>query len=273
MVRRLFSWVLLAAVGGSAFGQTAEQSIAARLQHGPFVLLRGMYAGDRLNFDAQGNLTGSADMFPFSLSAIVVDKIHLSDKELTIEGRHASLEFDPVHSTSQPSRIRAVAFSRKLHPDITITVARDDAHPEWLDAAVGKVFAVGFDQSVANSAPWYWRRWLLEWLQGDFPAQSAPPGVLHVDPKAGISAPFLRYAPDPEYSIVAKDAQFNGMCVVGVVVDEHGMPRNPWIVRPVGYALDEEALAAISKYRFKPAMKQGQPVPVAVNIQVNFRIW
>jgi TonB family protein len=45
------------------------------------------------------------------------------------------------------------------------------------------------------------------------------------------------------------------------------------IVRSLGYGLNEKAIEAVSKYRFKPAMKDGQPVPVEVNIEVNFHLY
>jgi periplasmic protein TonB len=37
--------------------------------------------------------------------------------------------------------------------------------------------------------------------------------------------------------------------------------------------LDEKALEAVLRYRFKPAMKGGKPVPVLITIAVNFRLY
>jgi TonB family protein len=37
--------------------------------------------------------------------------------------------------------------------------------------------------------------------------------------------------------------------------------------------LDEKALEAVRKYKFKPAMKGGAPVPVMMSIEVNFRLY
>jgi periplasmic protein TonB len=52
---------------------------------------------------------------------------------------------------------------------------------------------------------------------------------------------------------------------------------NPWttvlVVRHQGWGLDEQAFRAVRQYRFKPATLQGVPVPVEVNIEVNFRIY
>jgi protein TonB len=41
----------------------------------------------------------------------------------------------------------------------------------------------------------------------------------------------------------------------------------------VGMGLDERALEAVREYKFKPAMENGKPVPVQLNIEVNFKIF
>jgi outer membrane biosynthesis protein TonB len=52
------------------------------------------------------------------------------------------------------------------------------------------------------------------------------------------------------------------------------MPQHPRVVRGIGYGLDEQALKAVMKYRFKPAMKEGSvPVPVMITVEVNFRLY
>jgi TonB family protein len=54
-------------------------------------------------------------------------------------------------------------------------------------------------------------------------------------------------------------------------VDEYGMPQNVHVVRGVGYGLDKNAVESVKKYRFKPAMMEGKPVAVYLNVEVNFR--
>jgi len=274
MIGSMVRWMLLAVVSGSvAFGQTAitEQSIAARLKQGPFVLLRGMYAGDKLNFDADGKLIGPARTLPFSLSAVVIDKIKLDDTELAIEGEHAALEFEPTNGRGEPSRTKVIPFRMKLHPGVTITVERNPAHPDGLDAALERIFSVGFDESLVDSAPEFWRPWLRHKLDPAAPVYAGPSGVAKFDRTAGVSAPVLQYDPDPQFSVVAKEAHVGGVCVVGVVINAQGRPQQSWIVKPMGDGLDEEAIVAVNQYRFKPARQHGEPVPVRINIEVNFR--
>jgi len=45
------------------------------------------------------------------------------------------------------------------------------------------------------------------------------------------------------------------------------------VVRPLGKGLDEKAVEAVKQYRFEPAMYEGHPVPVEVNIQVSFQLF
>ncbi|MCS7023826.1 MAG: energy transducer TonB [Bryobacteraceae bacterium] len=88
----------------------------------------------------------------------------------------------------------------------------------------------------------------------------------------GVSAPTLVYKVEPEYSEEARKAKFQGTVVLYVVVDEKGFPRDLRVLRPLGLGLDEKAIEAVSKWRFRPGYKDGKPVPVAATIEVNFRL-
>lgn len=88
----------------------------------------------------------------------------------------------------------------------------------------------------------------------------------------GVSAPQLVFKVEPEYSEEARKAKFSGTVVLFVVVDEKGNPRDLKVVRPLGLGLDEKAIEAVTKWRFKPGYKDGKPVAVAATIEVNFRL-
>lgn len=96
-------------------------------------------------------------------------------------------------------------------------------------------------------------------------------GLMHLG--GGVSAPTLIYSPDPEFSDEARRAKYQGICIVGLVVDVAGNPRSIHIVRALGMGLDEKAIEAVRQYKFKPALFKGKPVPVEINIEVNFRIY
>ena len=88
-----------------------------------------------------------------------------------------------------------------------------------------------------------------------------------------VRAPVLTYSVDPEFSEEARKAKFSGNVQVALVVDESGRPKNIRVERGVGMGLDEKAVEAVRQYKFKPAMKDGKPVPVELYIEVNFQIF
>lgn len=97
-------------------------------------------------------------------------------------------------------------------------------------------------------------------------------GVYHVG--GGISAPVPLNSVEAEFSDEARRAKYQGVCLIQMIVDAHGMPQDPRVVRPLGMGLDQKALEAVRKYRFKPAMKDGKtPVPVMITVEVNFRLY
>ena len=81
------------------------------------------------------------------------------------------------------------------------------------------------------------------------------------------------YAPDPEYSDQARKARYQGTVVLWLVIDADGLPQNLKVQRSLGMGLDEEAIKAVKRWRFEPAMRNGQPVPVMINVEVNFRLY
>jgi len=90
----------------------------------------------------------------------------------------------------------------------------------------------------------------------------------------GVSAPVPVYTPEAEFSDEARRAKYQGVCLISVIVDAQGNPQDPRVVRALGMGLDEKALEAVRKYKFKPAMKDGRtPVPVRITIEVNFRLY
>jgi protein TonB len=89
----------------------------------------------------------------------------------------------------------------------------------------------------------------------------------------GVSAPVVIYQVEPEFSEEARKAKFMGVVLVNLIVDSQGRPQNVHVLRGVGMGLDDKAVAAVKLYRFKPAMEGGKPVPVELNVQVDFQIF
>jgi periplasmic protein TonB len=96
-------------------------------------------------------------------------------------------------------------------------------------------------------------------------------GVFRVG--GGVSAPRTLFAPDPEYSEEARKAKFQGTCVLWLVVGPDGRARDIRVTRSLGLGLDEKAIEAVKQWKFEPAMKDGKPVAVEINVEVSFRLY
>lgn len=89
----------------------------------------------------------------------------------------------------------------------------------------------------------------------------------------GVSAPKAIYSPDPEYSEEARKVKHMGTVVLWLVVGPDGKPRDIKVLRTLGLGLDEKAIEAVKNWRFDPAMKDGKPVAVQINVEVNFHLY
>ena len=89
----------------------------------------------------------------------------------------------------------------------------------------------------------------------------------------GVSAPRVLYAPDPEFSEEARKAKYQGTVVLWLIVGPDGRPHGIRVQRTLGMGLDEKAVEAIRRWRFEPARKDGVPVAVQINVEVNFRLY
>jgi TonB family protein len=88
----------------------------------------------------------------------------------------------------------------------------------------------------------------------------------------GVSAPQVLVRVDPEYSEEARKAKYSGTVVIQLVVDPRGHGREIHVIRSLGLGLDEKAIEAVNKWKFRPGLRNGQPVAVMATIEVNFRL-
>jgi len=100
---------------------------------------------------------------------------------------------------------------------------------------------------------------------------TGPDGVYKIG--GSVRPPILTNDVDPQYTEAARKAKLSGNVIVGLIVDSNGVPQNVHVAKGLGNELDQKAVEAVQQYRFKPATKDGEPVPVALNVDFNFRIF
>jgi TonB family protein len=88
----------------------------------------------------------------------------------------------------------------------------------------------------------------------------------------GVTAPQVIGKREPQYSEAARTRRLVGTVVLVLEIDPSGVPVNIQVLEPLGFGLDEKAIAAAGNWRFRPGAKDGKPVTVAATIEVTFRL-
>jgi hypothetical protein len=153
----------------------------------------------------------------------------------------------------------------------SVTTTTSPAHAaQVLRDALGKIFAPGLDDKMMASMPDFWKLY-YEAVAAKTDYRPKDPSVLRqsaVDEKAKLLSKF-----EPESNDFAQDSGVAGMCLYHTVIGADGKPGEIAVARPIGFGLDENAVAAIRKASFQPAMKDGKPVAVMLDLVVQFRIY
>jgi TonB family protein len=88
-----------------------------------------------------------------------------------------------------------------------------------------------------------------------------------------IKAPHATYQTDPVYSEEARKARLIGTVFLRVTVGIDGQTSDICIARAAGSGLDEQAIEAVKAWKFEPATRDGEAVPVRIMVQTNFQLF
>lgn len=279
-----------------AHAQAAELEKHLRDEYrGKTLVLRGFYSGDRLRFDSSGALSAGANSGDWTSDGFVqVKDIHVSHQGLTIKAnRLLVIRLDG-------KEFQFLKESKPERHELQIEADLDNLSPAQADAAMSRIFLTAHDD-LATLVSDYWKPCVRAAALGKDTNLSFSPEFLTIPgvaaSEASIAAPAgssedqlvdcsdrrvrLRkggypkviYSPSPEFSDRARRAKFQGVVVLKLVVNEKGLPENIHIIKPLGLGLDEKALRCVEKWRFKPAEKDGQPVPMEIAVEVDFHLY
>ena len=101
---------------------------------------------------------------------------------------------------------------------------------------------------------------------------SGPPGIFPPG-RGGVSVPEVIYNPEPAFSEEARKSKTQGIVLLMIVVGKDGKPYNIRVRQSLGMGLDEKAIEAVGRWRFRPATLNGQPVATQIAVEVNFRLY
>jgi TonB family protein len=104
------------------------------------------------------------------------------------------------------------------------------------------------------------------------PDSGAKSGNSNASAKAPAYKPSCSYSPNPPYTKEARDARFQGVVRVEVIVMPDGSLTNIRIVKSPGMGLDESFVETLKSWKCAPAIYNGKQVPTKVPIEINFRL-
>ena len=102
------------------------------------------------------------------------------------------------------------------------------------------------------------------------PPPVEPTGPIRVG--GDVKPPEKISAPPPQYTEIARKARIQGVVIVEAIIDKAGQVKNVKVLKGLPMGLDQAAVDAIKRWKFKPATLNGKPVDVYYNLTVNFQL-
>ena len=98
-----------------------------------------------------------------------------------------------------------------------------------------------------------------------------PPGLVPLG--KGVTAPQVIFNPEPTFSEEARKSKTQGRVTLLLIVGKDGLPYDIRVRESIGMGLDEKAIEAVNRWRFRPATLNGQPVATRIEVEVDFHLY
>ncbi|MBZ5684840.1 MAG: energy transducer TonB [Acidobacteriia bacterium] len=280
---------------------------------GKILVLRGFYSGEKLRYDASGALSGEGSVGDWTTDGFVqLDEIYSSGQNLKIKAKRLMV-ISAGQTGFRFSEEKALLKHKKLKKaalvDIYAPLGTESVTEAMVNAILSRIF-ISSEEQLVDFVPKFWEPCVEEGISGRneacrfssemiaVPGVSAPvhattsseeqqtsvsPPTSSNTPETniaglfkvgnGVKPPKVIFQPEPSFSESARKAKYQGMTTMGLIVDKDGLPKNIHIVRPLGAGLDARAVQAVETWKFQPAQKDGQPVAVAIAVEVEFHLY
>jgi TonB family protein len=238
---------------------------AAQALIGRALFVRGFYVANDLAYDASARIIGVPKAEDWTLAGMDVKKVERMDSQtVELEGVRVAIRYNP--DSHQFER-------HPLNDEKMKVLIADPGSAHGLEVAADAIFSQGIDPRLQRSTPAFWQHYFnpgLAWPQDALTDQqiyvlNGPP-----DQVKDVTPPVVSHKEDARMTNFAEKDRVHGVLQLRMVVDAEGVPRRIAVARPLGYGLDERAVEAVSKWRFAPATREGQPVAAAMLLNYDF---
>lgn len=236
-----------------ALAQSATGSLEVRLaerEPGPGLTeVAGPGQGERL-YVHPPVVTG-ADVASARVATVLTD----NGQRLNVDAVGVAVTF----TAPAASRLRAATQSHVGKPLAIVVDGRVISAPVVRDPIEGAAVISGLTPEQAKR--------LTDFLS---PAGRPQAAVQAIEP--GVAPPVPVTQPKPSYTREAMLRRIQGTVTMRVVVLADGTVGDVEVIKPLGFGLDEEAIATMKQWRFRPGTRNGQPVAVRVVVEMTFQM-
>lgn len=296
------SAVIDSATGSEVTEEELRQALLNR-----HLFLRGLWLSDDLHFGLTGALASQSARGSFTLCDVQIEKVRLTKKRLELEGARYGIHFDDVADWSQQAsafdRIRITPKKKHLliviDRQVVVSPKKEKkqgrggrsqpAQPQaapvaaapagqttngaaaaaLLRADLDRIFSPALDSHMIDAMPDYWQYFYNAQTKHQS-IEPTDPNILR--PGGDVAGPTLVHNIVPPSNDYAQHAQVAGVASYKVILGADGKPIAVAVYRPIGFGLDENAVAAIRKATFAPAHRDGKAVASVIDMAVVFRI-
>lgn len=249
-------------------GDDAQKSLQKQLGEeiiGKNLVIRNFYAGSLLKYDSGGALAEGGKPGIWTIHGLFRPTgVKLSGQGMEIRGKRLCWTYDVSAKTPV---YHVLPSSTKILVELT---------PEQNDLSsvreiVHRIFLAG-SEPIEDFVPSYWRAFLEAKRGIGTPGRTEAVGLIP-KPPAGVQEPRQVHNELPHYTAEARMARLSGTILVKIVIDEGGKASVAEILRPLGAGLEENAVEAIGRWIFLPALLNDRPVKTPAIVEVMFRLY
>lgn len=231
------------------------------------LIIRNFYGGSHLTFDSNGTLIKGDKTIGYKgcwcATQLQVKKVEVRKDKFILQGPRIIGVYDS--KKKEFSKLSRAGEGENIQIDIEFdSLPRDDQTAGILE----KVFLTRTDE-LDNLIPDAWRA-------DNFVPASQEVARIKKDAaseKLNVSAPKPIHTPDPDYPEEARRERISGDVLLSIVIDKQGRVVRIRMDQCAGGGLDERAVQAVSQWTFEPALRNGEPVAVQVDVDVTFHIY
>ncbi|HEY1263518.1 MAG TPA: energy transducer TonB [Terriglobales bacterium] len=265
----IFSLLVLIVPRWSSGTESDLERAAQALMLGKSLVLRTPYSSASLKFDPQGRLLTSSEIGSTGLDGILqVESVSLKSDGLELKGRRLVLAL----RLSPDAIVTTIPTARKFK--LSLKFNAPPANESEIMHALSPIFMGGDAQQVLLK---YWTP-LTDFSdkcsdkdkQGDGMVgllEGSRPVYWCKIPQL-ITAPKPLHSPEPNFSAAAMKEAERGTTRLRMILNEKGLPELLAVLSDPQSGAVAEAVQAVSRWRFAPATKNGQPVAVVIDVEI-----